>query len=106
MSESRESGEVSGAGAVNEGRVSAYRRLMRAQQQIAERLAARGVADERFGAALDVATSDPGADDCDIYLAELSRYVAALGGHLELRAVFPEDTIVVLRSDAPSEGPR
>ncbi len=50
-----------------------------------------------------MAESDSAAHDHDIYLTELSRYVTALGGHLELRAVFPQETIVVLRSDAPAD---
>lgn len=31
----------------------------------------------------------------DLYLSTLSRYVEALGGHLELRAVFPDRTMSV-----------
>ncbi len=40
--------EVLGQGAVNRERVAVYVRLMKAQQQIAEALAAHGVDDERF----------------------------------------------------------
>ncbi|MGD9890834.1 MAG: transcriptional regulator [Dehalococcoidia bacterium] len=32
----------------------------------------------------------------DIYLSTLGRYVAALGGHLEINAVFPDETIHLL----------
>jgi DNA-binding XRE family transcriptional regulator len=40
----------------------------------------------------------------DLYLSTLSRYVEALGGHLELRAVFPDRTLSVLvgRGSAPA----
>ena len=31
----------------------------------------------------------------DLYLSTLSRYVEALGGHLELRAVFPDQTLSI-----------
>lgn len=31
----------------------------------------------------------------DLYLSTLSEYVEALGGHLELRAVFPDDVILL-----------
>jgi hypothetical protein len=37
-----------------------------------------------------------------VYLDALMRYVAALGGHLEVRAVFPDETITLLR-EPPSE---
>jgi hypothetical protein len=33
----------------------------------------------------------------DVYLDALARYVAALGGHVEVRAVFPDETITLLR---------
>jgi transcriptional regulator with XRE-family HTH domain len=31
----------------------------------------------------------------DLYLSTLSTYVAALGGRLEIRAVFPEETVIL-----------
>lgn len=33
----------------------------------------------------------------DLYLASLAAYVEALGGRLEIRAVFPDSTIVLKR---------
>jgi hypothetical protein len=39
-----------------------------------------------------------------VYLSTLARGVAALGGHLEVPAVFPEETITVLREHDPSDG--
>jgi hypothetical protein len=87
---------------VNEGRVAVYVRLMQAQQQIAEALSAHGVEDGAFANALEAADS-AAEDEYDIYLGELGRYVAALGGHLELRAVFPEETVTVLRTDTAHE---
>ena len=101
MSDSQRWDQAGGEGQVNEGRVAVYMRLMEAEQRIAEVLSGRGVAPERFTAALATAESGPRDEDQhDIYLAELSRYVAALGGHLELRAVFPEPEVSVLISDA------
>lgn len=38
----------------------------------------------------------------DLKLSTIDGYVAALGGRLELRAVFPDDDPVVLAGDAPS----
>ncbi len=31
----------------------------------------------------------------DLYLSTLSEYVEALGGHLELRAVFPDEVVLI-----------
>lgn len=104
MADSRKSDQRPGERAVNEGRVAVYVRLMQAQQQIAQALSARGVEDEAFSTALEAADAGSAEDDSDIYLGELGRYVAALGGHLELRAVFPEETITVLQTDVPDQG--
>jgi hypothetical protein len=53
----------------------------------------RGVSETAFGDAREA--SEESAPD--VYLDALTRYVAALGGHLEVRAVFPEETITLLR---------
>ncbi len=81
---------------MNERRVAIYERLMVAQQLIAETRARQGVSDEAIMEAL--AASDPDtarAGDEDLFLSTLARYVAALGGRLELQAVFPEETVIV-----------
>jgi hypothetical protein len=53
---------------LNEERVAMYRRLMDAEARL----------------------------DSDDYLSALARDVAALGGHLEVRAVLPDETITLL----------
>jgi hypothetical protein len=84
---------------VNEARVKLYERLMAAQEQIAKARYAHGVADELVVGAMDAAQTALSESDRreDLYLSSLSAYVNALGGHLEIRAVFPEETIVVQR---------
>jgi transcriptional regulator with XRE-family HTH domain len=32
----------------------------------------------------------------DVYLSTLARYVEALGGRIEVRAVFPDETVTIL----------
>lgn len=88
---------------MNETRVSLYERLMEAQEQIAHARYARGVAHEQVVAAMDAAEARPSeaARREDLYLSVLSAYVEALGGQLEVRAVFPEDTIVIERRPLP-----
>jgi hypothetical protein len=39
----------------------------------------------------------------DIFLSTLSRYVEALGGHLEVRAVFPDEVVCLLPAEGSSE---
>lgn len=86
-------------GPVNAVRVELYRRLMEAQEQIARALYRRGVSDERVRAALDAIDERLTEDERreDLYLSALSRYVEALGGRLEVRAVFGEEAIVLRR---------
>ena len=74
---------------------------MAAQEQIAHARYARGVAHEAVLAVMDAAATRPSEGERreDLYMSALSAYVQALGGRLELRAVFPEETIAVKRSD-------
>lgn len=92
---------------VNETRARIYARLMDAQEQIAQRLYRRGVRDEAVLEALDLI--DEQLSDAerreDLYLAALARYVAALGGRLEVRAVFDGEEILVRQDPPESDRP-
>ena len=92
--------EVRGQRPLNEGRVTAYKRLMEAEMRLAELRARRGLTQAAIAQALEV--SQPNVSrieqEDDLHLSTLSRYVAALGGHLEVQAVFPDETITVLRT--------
>jgi hypothetical protein len=75
---------------------------MQAQEQIAQARYRRGVTHETVLEAMETAEAEV-ADDAlreDLYLASLSAYVEALGGRLEIRAVFPDEAITVER-DVP-----
>lgn len=84
---------------VNEPRAEMYVRLMDAQERIAQARYERGVEHAVVLAALD------GADEAlseserreDLYLAALAHFVRALGGQLEVRALFGDQAIVVRR---------
>ena len=97
--------EVRGQRALNEVRIETYRRIMDAQTEIAELLLQAGlVSEEQLDEALSASQADePGdtAAEDGLYLSALARFVSVLGGHLELRAVFPDVTVTVRRSDAP-----
>ena len=96
---------VRGQRPLNEDQVAAYRRLMDVELQLAEARRRRGVSQALIAEALEV--SQPNVSRIeqqdDVYLSTLARYVAALGGHLEVLAVFPEETIKLLR-DPPAAG--
>jgi hypothetical protein len=91
---------------LNERRVAAYERLMDAEELIAHARYERGVSDETILDALE-ASEPEGAHfehEDELYLTVLGRYVATLGGVLELRAVFPEGTVVVLSEPEGQSG--
>jgi pyruvate/2-oxoglutarate dehydrogenase complex dihydrolipoamide acyltransferase (E2) component len=91
--------EINSEKPVNEMRVKLYERLMEAQEQIAQARYPRGVTHELVLGALDAA--EAGLSDAerreDLYVSSLAAYVEALGGHVEINAVFDDDTIVVRR---------
>ena len=90
---------VRGQRPLNEERVATYKRLMEAEVRLADLRRRRGVSQATIARALDV--SQPNVSrveqEDDVYLSTLARYIAALGGHLEVHAVFPDETITVLR---------
>ena len=96
---------VRGQRPLNERRVAAYRRLMDAELRLAEARRRRGVSQAALAEALEV--SQPNVSrieqEEDVYLSTLARYVAALGGHLEVLAVFEDETVTLLREPAPGE---
>jgi len=89
---------------VNRMRAELYRHLMEAQEQIAHVLYRRGVSHDDVLAALDAVDEELSEDQRrdDLYLSGLAHYVAALGGRIEVRAVFGDEEILIRRS--PEEG--
>lgn len=89
---------------LNEQNVAAYKRLMQAELRLSELRSRRGVSQAVLADAL--AVSQPNVSrieqEDDVYLSTLARYVAALGGHLEVQAVFPDETVTVLREPGPT----
>lgn len=82
---------------LNEARVATYRRLMEAEALLDPIRRRRGVSEEAVADALAIAEPDgTGAQsEHEAYLAALARYVAALGGRLELRGVFGRETVLL-----------
>jgi hypothetical protein len=102
LSEPRSRSEGAGEEPVKALRVKLYEQLMEAQEQIAQARYGRGVAPEAVLAAMDAAETEVPEDARreDLYVASLVAYVEALGGRLEIRAVVPDDTVVVTRGVA------
>jgi hypothetical protein len=89
--------DVRSAQPVNEMRASIYRRLLEAEERIAQARYRAGVDHKLVDEALD--SIDERMSEAerreDLYLSALQYYVEALGGRLEVRAVFGDESVVV-----------
>ncbi len=87
---------------VNAMRAGIYERLMEAQERIAHARYGRGVSDDAVKTALDLADERLSEEERreDLYPSSLAHYVQALGGRVEVRAVFGDEVIVVRRIPA------
>lgn len=87
---------------VNQMRASIYRGLLEAEERIAHARYQAGVDHDTVVAALDTIDEKMSEDERreDLYLSALKYYVAALGGRLEVRAVFGDEAVVVRREPA------
>lgn len=82
-----------------EGRAAVERegRITRDVLMLAKLREARGVSQAELARAWEVAQTDvsPMEHGEDVYLSTLRRYVSALGGQLEIKAVFPDQTVTL-----------
>lgn len=88
--------EIRGQLPLSESLMAVYKRLIEAEACLEPVRLRRGVDESAFGVALEAAEAELGPD-CDdgLYMSVLSRYVAALGGSLEVRAVFPDGDVML-----------
>ena len=84
---------------LNEMRAQIHERLMEAQERIAHVLYKRGVSHESVLAALDAVDDRMSEEERrdDLYISAMTHFVEALGGRLEIRAVFDETEVIVMR---------
>jgi DNA-binding XRE family transcriptional regulator len=73
------------------------RRAVRDALALADIRSSRGITQVEMAAHLKVTQGSVSQTErqSDLYLSTLEKYVEALGGHLELNAVFPDETIHV-----------
>ena len=78
-------------------KVEAYKAAMRDVLAIEELRAGRHLTQEQVAQALGVSQANVSQleHQDNVYLRTLGNYIAALGGHLEVRAVFPDETVVL-----------
>ncbi len=82
-------------------RVDDYRRLMDAVVTLYRLREERGLTQVEVADILEVTQGNVSRLEhaSDLYLSTLSRYVEALGGHLELTAVFPDQVVALALPD-------
>ncbi|MGB9183960.1 MAG: hypothetical protein WCB67_07830 [Solirubrobacteraceae bacterium] len=87
---------------MNDMRAEIYRRVMEDEETIAQALYRRDVSHETVLAALDAVDERMSVEERreDLYLSALAHYVGALGGRIEVRAVFGQEDIPVRRVEA------
>lgn len=93
--------EVRSQRSLNQRRMDYYGRVMEAVDRLEELRVQRGISEADYEGAqlIDPATGEEDTED----LARLARSVAALGGRLEVRAVFPEETVSLLLEPEPTD---
>jgi hypothetical protein len=79
-------------------RIEEHARAMRDALTLAELRAHRGETQESLGTMLDVSQARVSKIEHqqDIYLSTLEEFVKALGGSLEVTAIFPDERIMLL----------
>lgn len=80
---------------IDEARVAAYARILEAQERIVTARTRAGVTDPQIDAALEACEpADPESlSPQDLYLTTIEAFVTALGGRLDVAAVFGEERI-------------
>ncbi len=89
---------IRGRGALSEQRMDTYQRLMDAEVRLDEVRRRRGLSETAIADALDAIEGDGSVIEPqdDLYLATIARYVAELGGHIEVLAVFEDESVTLL----------
>ena len=80
---------------IDEARVAAYRRIIEAQERIVTARTRAGVTDAEIDAALE-SCEPPDPESLtpeELYLGTIERFVVALGGRLDVSAVFGEERV-------------
>jgi DNA-binding XRE family transcriptional regulator len=81
--------------------IDAYKRAMRDVLALAELRATQGVTQQEMAKTLGVSQANISRieHEEDLYLSTLRGYVEALGGRLEVNAVFPDATVSLIAAE-------
>ena len=95
---------VRGGRPLSEKRMDTYQRLTDAESLLDHVRRRRAVRETAMADALDAIEGggDQIQPEDDLYLRTITRYVIELGGHIEVLAVFPEETVTLLAEPGPA----
>ncbi len=95
--------EIRGRRPVNKERRRQYDRLLEAEHRLYTAARRLGATESEISEAYEASAPDlgPGEDDDEETLFGLARSVAALGGRLEVVAVFDDDEVTLLSEPEP-----
>lgn len=90
---------------VQRAEMDEQKRAMRVALALGKLREQRGATQRDIADALDVSQSNVSRieHEDDVYLSTLRGYVEALGGKLEIRAVFPDEQVVLIEDTAAVE---
>ena len=94
---------IRGSRPLNDARGITLRRLMDAEVALYPRHERLGAPESLLADILDKHEPETVEPVEDLYLTTVCEYVAALGGHIEVRAIFPDEQVRLLREPEPGE---
>lgn len=90
---------------VNENNAALYDRMLDCEVILDPIRRRRRLAEAAWSAAWEASSQPDPQIERDDDLLSLARYVASLGGHLELRAVFDDEEVLLLREPEAPDRP-
>ena len=82
---------------VNENNYALYEQMLATEDRLRPVRTRRGLGADAWLAAWEASNPDDPRLERDDDLLSVARYVATLGGHLEVRAVFDEEEVLLLK---------
>jgi hypothetical protein len=106
MADSKDWREIRAELALNEDLVAAYGEVMELPARLAKLRRDHGVSYAAIAETLSISETEAASLERpdDPRLTELAKFVVALGGRMEVRAVFPEETVTLLSGSVPETG--
>jgi hypothetical protein len=96
MAESKSWDEVRRENPVNPNNAALYSRMLEVEQRLTPLRRLRGLGANAWLDAWEASNQDDPRLERDDDLLTIARYVEMLGGRLEVRAVFPDEAVVLL----------